>query len=151
LADQRAEVGPQGPPGERGEPGIPGARGEPGDKGEKGDSGPAGKLPIVKAYQLEAVHYAGEVVVHEGATYQALRDTGRAPPHSDDWICLASAGRDGVDGLSPHVRGKFNPRASYKRLDIVAADKGSFIARCDDPGPCPGDGWRMITAHGARG
>jgi hypothetical protein len=154
VADQRFELGPQGPPGERGEPGIPGARGEPGEKGDKGENGepgPACKLPIVKAYQLEAVHYAGEVVTHDGATYQALRDTGRAPPHKDDWTCLASAGLDGVDGLSPNVRGTFDLQASYKRLDIVAYDKGSFVARCDDPGPCPGAGWQLLTAHGARG
>jgi hypothetical protein len=42
-------------------------------------------------------------------------------------------------------------RLSYQRLEIVAYNKGSFIARNDDPGPCPGDGWQLITAHGARG
>jgi hypothetical protein len=78
------------------------------------------------------------VVVHEGATYQALRDTGRAPPHSVDWICIASAGRDGVDAITPTIRGTFNPKASYKQLDIVAYNKGSFIARHDDPGPVSG-------------
>ena len=43
-------------------------------------TGPAGKLPLVRVYQPEAVHYEGDVVVHSGATWQALRDTGRAPP-----------------------------------------------------------------------
>jgi hypothetical protein len=143
--------GMPGPKGDQGDPGISGAPGENGETGEKGDPGPVGKLPIAKAYQLEAVHYAGDVVVHEGATYQALRDTAREPPHVDDWICLAGAGRDGVDGLSPTVRGTFDPRATYKRLNIVAFNKGSFIARYDDPGPCPGDGWQLITAHGTRG
>ena len=50
-------------------------------------TGPAGKLPLVRVYQPEAVHYEGDVVVHSGATWQALRDTGRAPPHAGDWIC----------------------------------------------------------------
>jgi hypothetical protein len=27
----------------------------------------------------------------------------------------------------------------------------STSPRYDDPGPCPGDGWQLITAHGARG
>jgi hypothetical protein len=36
-------------------------------------------------------------------------------------------------------------------LDIVTFDKSSFIARHDEPGPCPGDGWQLIAAHGARG
>ena len=49
------------------------------------------------------------------------------------------------------MRGTFDPRASYKRLNLVAFNKGSFIARYDDPGPCPGDGWQLLTAHGARG
>jgi hypothetical protein len=45
-----------------------------------------GKLPVAKTYCPDTVHYAGHVVVHQGATYQALRDTARAPPHVDDWI-----------------------------------------------------------------
>jgi hypothetical protein len=105
-----------------GKPGIAGARGEPGprgDPGPQGDPGAPGKLPIVKAFQPDTVHYAGKVVTHEGSTYQALRDTGRAPPHVDDWICLASAGRDAI---TPTVRGPFNTTVSYKKLDIVAFD-----------------------------
>jgi hypothetical protein len=50
-------------------------------------------LPLVKTYVADAVHYPGDVVTHDGSTYQALRDTARAPP-VDDWICLARAGRD---------------------------------------------------------
>jgi hypothetical protein len=108
-------------------------------------------LPLVKSYVPETVHYAGDVVVHEGATYQAQRDTARAPPHNDDWVCLACTGHHRVDGLSPSVRGTFDPQGTYKRLDIVAFNKGSFMARHDDPGSCPGDGWQLITAHGVRG
>ena len=84
-------VGPPGPAGCPGEPGPigpqgePGISGAPGEKGDKGDPGPTGKLPIVKAYMPETVHYEGDVVVHGGATWQALRDTARAPPHVDDW------------------------------------------------------------------
>ena len=48
------------------------------------------------------VTYAAEVRTHNGATYQALRDTG-TEPGSDDWICLASAGRDGRDALEIEV------------------------------------------------
>jgi hypothetical protein len=141
----RGELGPAGP---QGEPGIPGARGE---LGPRGDPGRPGKLPSVKALEPDAVHYEGDVVVHEGSTYQAIRDTGRTPPHGKDWICIARAGRDGVDAITPCVRGTFDPNARYKRLDIVAFNKGSFIARHDDPGPCPGDGWQLITSHGVRG
>jgi hypothetical protein len=113
--------------------------------------GRSGKLPLVKAYRPDEVHYAGEVVVHEGSAYQAQRDTARAPLHDRDWICIAAAGREGVDGRSPTVRGMFDPNETYTRLDIVAFNKGSFIARHDEPGPCPGDGWQRIAAEGARG
>jgi hypothetical protein len=105
----------------------------------------------VKAYRPDEVHYAGEVVVYEGSAYQAQRDTARAPSHDRDWICIAAAGREGIDGLSPMVRGTFDPNETYSRLDIVAFNKGSFIARHDEPGPCPGGGWQLIAAEGARG
>jgi hypothetical protein len=107
------------------------------------------KLPIAKTYCPETVHYAGQVVVHRGATYQALCDTARAPPHVEDWICLASPGRD---GRTPKVCGPYDVRKSYARLDIVVCDNGtSFIAKRDDPGPCPGDGWEMLAARGRSG
>jgi hypothetical protein len=147
---QQVSPGPQGERGEAGPIGPPGEPGIAGPCGEKGEPGPRGKLPIVKHYEPDAVHYAGDVVMHDGATYQALRDTGRAPPHAD-WVCLASAGREGVDGRSPTARGTFDPNETYTRLDIVAFNKGAFIARHDEPGPCPGEGWQLIAADGARG
>src|SRR5262245_51660936 len=109
----RGEAGSIGP---QGEPGIPGP---PGAKGDKGDTGPAGKLPIAKTYMPETVHYEGDVVVHLGATWQALRDTARAPPHATDWICLATAG---TNAHMPTIRGTYNAEARYQHLDIVATD-----------------------------
>jgi hypothetical protein len=141
----RGEKGDKGEAGPRGAPGIPGPCGKP---GEKGDPGPPGRLPIAKTYQPEAVHYCGDVVAHEGSTFQALCDTARAPPNVDDWICIASAGRDAI---TPTVSGAYNVRETYKQLDIVSFDKNSFIAKYDDPGLCPGDGWELIAGHGARG
>src|SRR5215469_14539527 len=84
------------------------------------------------------------------ATYQALRDTARAPPHVDDWACIASAG---CDGQSVRVRGAFNTTANYKRFDIVSLDGTAFIARRDNPG-VPGiseDGWQQLSRAGTRG
>jgi hypothetical protein len=140
----RGEAGPIGPQGELGKPGTQGERGE---RGDQGDPGPPGKLPAVKAYHPEAVHYEGEVVVHLGATWQALRDTGRAPPH-DSWICLAEAGHD---ARSPTIRGTYNGAATYSQLDIVALNGSAFIARKDAPGVCPGDDWQMIATRGKPG
>jgi hypothetical protein len=49
------------------------------------------------------------------------------------------------------VRGTFDQRASYRRLDVVALNGGSFIALKDAPGPCPGPGWQLIASQGKRG
>jgi hypothetical protein len=111
--------------------------------GPQGPAGPPGKLPHVKEYASERVHYEADVVVHAGALWQA---GGHAPPHSD-WICIARAGRDGRDGRSPNVCGTYNAREKYERRDIVALDGGAFIARRDDPGICPGDGWQLLVSR----
>jgi hypothetical protein len=49
------------------------------------------------------------------------------------------------------VRGTFAPNTSYARGDIVVLDGGSFIARKDNPGPCPGPGWQLMAKQGQRG
>jgi hypothetical protein len=142
LGHAKGPKGERGPIGPQGEPGISGVR------GEKGDPGPAGKLPLVRAYKSEAVHYEGDVVVHLGATWQALRDTGRAPPHGDDWICLAAAG---IDASTPTIRGTYDAEARYLHLDIVAHGGSSFIARKNEPSACPGPDWQLIASAGRPG
>lgn len=49
------------------------------------------------------------------------------------------------------LRGTFDPQKTYARLDIVALDGGSFAARRDNPGPCPGDGWQLLVQRGKPG
>ncbi|WP_051960484.1 hypothetical protein [Devosia riboflavina] len=83
-------------------------------------------------------------------TYQANRDTGKAPPHAD-WICLAARGEDGKPAEQIEVRGTFSPDAEYGRLNIVALNGSAFISRKADPGPCPGDGWQVIAMRGKEG
>jgi hypothetical protein len=40
---------------------------------------------------------------------------------------------------------------AYERLDIVVSDGDSFIAKHDDPGICPGDGWQLLSRQGRPG
>ena len=159
------EQGPQGPAGVRGDPGAAGERGldgalgpqgavgapgEPGPRGldgERGPEGPAGKLPAVKLFLPDSVHYAGEVVSHLGSTWQAVKDTGSAPP-SKDWIPLAVRGQD---ARQIAIRGTWSAEGIYAELDVVALNGGSFIAKRDDPGPCPGAGWQLVASQGKAG
>jgi len=158
-AGAQGQSGPQGDAGIAGDPGAtgragetgpPGPQGEIGPRGFEGPPGPAGvpgQLPAVKAWVPELVHYAGAVVTHLGALWQATRDTGQAPPHGD-FACLARAGQDGA---TPRVRGLWKAEAAYHALDIVALNGGSFIAKRDDPGACPGDGWQLLASQGRTG
>jgi hypothetical protein len=64
---------------------------------------------------------------------------------------LAACGRNGVDGVSPAFRGTYDATLTYARQDVVALNGGSFVALQDVPGPCPGDGWRLVASAGKRG
>jgi len=105
---------------------------------------PPVQFPSVKAWHEDVVYHEGDIVAFAGGTYQAAKDTARAPG-AQDWVCLASAG----DSFT--VRGTFNETAEYRRLDVVALNGGSFIALKDAPGPCPGSGWQLIASQGKRG
>lgn len=130
-------------------PPAAGRDGRDGKDGDPGPEGPPGKLPSVREWR-DAVHYDGDVVTHGGSLYQAIRDTGREPPH-EDWTCIVAAGAPGADGRSMVVRGTWSEAETYRCLDVVAFNGASFVARRDDPGPCPGDGWQMVAAQGRRG
>jgi len=112
--------------------------------------GPQGKLPIARAWD-DDVTYAGEVRTHAGALWQASRDTGKAPGGAD-WLCLVPKAEDGAPAPRFRIRGTWDERASnYTELDIVAVNGASFVARCDNPGPCPGDGWQLWAKQGKPG
>lgn len=108
-----------------------------------------GRFPVAKAY-AEGVSYAGDVVTHKGATWQALRDTGREPPH-EDWACLSARGEPGQVGKSMVVRGTFDPTEAYAALDVVTRNGSGWVAKHDNPGDCPGDGWQLIASKGGKG
>jgi hypothetical protein len=95
----------------------------------------------------DEVFYESDVVTCDGGTWQARKDTAQRPPHKD-WLPLALAGRDAV---APVVRGTYDPAQSYDALNIVALNGSGFIARADNPGECPGDGWQLIASCGRAG
>lgn len=117
-------------------------------RGPPGPAGAAGKLPIAREWQREKVYYEGEVVTNDGATYQALHDTGKSPDNAAHWICLAAPGRDAKPFCH---RGTYKDDATYEAYDAVAVNGASFLALHDKPGPCPGPYWHLLAAPGKRG
>ena len=110
-----------------------------------------GRLPVAKdSWRSESVTYEGEFVCHEGALYQARKDTAQAPGGSG-WVCVARAGHDGRDGLTLNVCGTFDGYKTYARLDVVEFDGSSFVALRDDPGIPGDDGWQLLSGKGNRG
>jgi hypothetical protein len=140
-----------GPPGPQGKPGERGERGEaiPGPRGEEGIPGPPGGF-LEPCPWSEGIHYKAALVTYRGSTWYARRDTASSPP-GDDWICVAAAGRDGAEGRGFAPRNAWNDKTEYRALDVVVMGGGSFAARRDNPGQCPGDGWLMIAEKGKPG
>src|SRR6201982_620175 len=73
---------------------------------------PPAQFPSVKAFSADTIYHEGDIVAFAGGTYQATKDTARAPG-AKDWVCLAAAG---CDGKTIDVRGTFDQSASYHRL-----------------------------------
>jgi hypothetical protein len=67
-----------------------GKRGPRGEPGPPGAPGKEGQFPQARVWR-DQVHYAGDVVVYEGSTYQAVNDTGKPPTFANDWTLLAVA------------------------------------------------------------
>jgi integrin beta 3 len=146
--------GERGPPGEAiagadGQAGEKGERGDQGPPGERGEPGPQGTFDAPEEWQEQRVYYQGQLIFLDGSTFCAKRDTAQRPPH-DDWGPVALAGRDGADGRTGEPRGGWDASERYSKLDRVTHNGSEWIARCDDPGPLPGDGW-MLGAQRARG
>jgi hypothetical protein len=134
-------------PGEPGALGATGQAGPAGLPGADGKDGAPGKLPKVKEWK-EGVWYESDVVRHHGGTYQAERDNANTPGSSLDWLCLAAPG---LDAPLLNIRGTFVADGKYKRLDVVALNGSSFVARTDEPGECPGAGWQLMASAGRPG
>ena len=53
--------------------------------------------------------------------------------------------------LARRIRGTYDPKAEYFANDLVAKDGASFVAKRNNPGPLPGDGWQLLARQGQRG
>jgi hypothetical protein len=49
------------------------------------------------------------------------------------------------------IAGTYDPTVKYRALDVVALNGGSFAARVDAPGPCPGPHWQLVACQGKAG
>jgi hypothetical protein len=105
---------------------------------------PPAKFPSVKAWTEDVIYHEGDVVAFAGGTYQAQRDTARAPG-AKDWVCLATP------GSTLTIRGTYDSDVEYRCLDAVMLNGSSFVALKDNPGPCPGDDWQLLASRGSRG
>jgi hypothetical protein len=124
-----------------------GKRGPRGEPGPPGAPGKEGRFPPARVW-CDQVYYAGDVVVYEGSTYQAVNDTGKPPTFANDWTLLAVAGHD---GKSLRPRGSFDANVEYRELDAVFCDGSSHVALCDAPGQCPSNKWQLLAAAGRDG
>jgi hypothetical protein len=109
-------------------------------------------LPLAVPF-VEGVHYINDVVTHRGGTYQAVRDTARIPGEHVDWVCLSAPGADGKNGRDFKIRDTYEEGAEYAALDVVTVNATWFVARQDNPGPCPGPGWKSgpVGKRGEKG
>jgi len=62
-----------------------------------------------------------------------------------------AVGPPGQIAYAGEARGLFDPAASYRGLDRVAFNNSEWVARWDDPGPLPGDGWMISAKVGRQG
>ena len=64
------------------------------------------------------------------------------------------AGPPGAPGEVPYVGevcGLFDSERQYRKYDVVSLHGAEWRAKCDAPGPLPGDGWALAAKAGERG
>jgi integrin beta 3 len=151
--------GQEGPPGKDGRDGIDGKDGRDGIDGKDGMPVEPDIDALAKAIfdrlreqclELdEALFSARKRFDSLAAAMQeriaTLKDGEPGPPGEP-----GPQGIPGSDGVTGEARGLYDPKANYSRLDHVSFNGSEWIARRDDPGALPGDGW-MLGAQGKRG
>jgi len=105
---------------------------------------PPAKFPTITAWQTDTVYHEGDIIAFAGCTFQATKDTARAPG-AQDWVCVARSGN------SLTMRGTYDKYGDYRCLDVTMVGGSSFVALKDRPGPCPGSDWQLLCSRGSRG
>ena len=162
------EQGPAGEPGtagrdraSRANPAQPGERGEKGDQGEPGEPAPDPTEDMVAA-ALEKVR-EDRLEIDE-KLFAATRRFDRLSAELEERLASLKDGEPGPAGpasrdrkaataamAAPARRAAYTTRReTYRKLDRVSFNGSEWIARKDDPGPLPGDGW-MLGAQGKTG
>jgi hypothetical protein len=99
--------------------------------------GPPGTPPIVRRWEPR-IYDAGAWVVRDGAIFQAQEQTGKEW-HQADWLCVVEKP---ADGRSFEICDTYDPNIAYRALSVVTLNNSWFIAKRDNPGPCPGEDWK---------
>jgi hypothetical protein len=105
--------------------------------GDPGPPGPPGTPPIVRRWEPR-IYDAGAWVVRDGAIFQAQEQTGKEW-HQADWLCVVEKP---ADGRSFEICETYDPNIVYRALSVVTLNNSWFIAKRDNPGPCPGEDWK---------
>jgi hypothetical protein len=108
---------------------------------------------VIETKFLALEHCMRSAVVAHVASLD-LKDGAVGPPgapgpagSSGDVGPAGPPGPQGPVGYVGRVHGLWDPAGSYRAMDVVTFKNSEYRAVRDDPGPCPGDGWR----EGARG
>lgn len=146
---ERGEIGPPGAQGEVGPRGFRGEQGPPGPQGERGLQGETGTIADIHVWEQGGVALKGHLYSHNGSTYYAKAITAHAPDDDNEaWAIVAQKGDDAYPGAA---KGLFNPDEEYRARDCVAHDGSLWMARRDNPGQCPGEGWMLAAKAGSKG
>lgn len=136
-------VGKDGEPGPQGEQGQPGPEGPAGKDGGLGPAGPQGESgPVGEPGRDGTDGVAGE----KGDPGEAGAPGERGEP--------GEKGEQGLEGPPAYVgeaKGLFDPAAEYRARDVIALNGSAFMAKVDNPGECPGEGWMLLASRGKAG
>ena len=110
-------------------------------KGDKGEPGPRGEIAEVREWEPETVAWPGQLWLHRNALYQVSAEdpVATAPGDAPGWRRIIAAPNEF------RMLGRWEPEAEYRTGNAVCRDRSLWIAVEDNPGPCPGDGWRLAA------